>query len=91
MYEIYDFTTNSWRVLGVATDWFLAKYYRGISVKGNTYWIATQAAEKPHNDFILSFDFSTEMFQSLSLPHPLQYGISAFISRERRTTLSPTY
>ncbi|ESQ47531.1 hypothetical protein EUTSA_v10022121mg, partial [Eutrema salsugineum] len=56
-YEIYDFTSNSWRVLGVATDWFLALY------------------RTPHAWFLLSFDFSTERFQSMSLPlpHPFPY------------------
>ncbi|KAG5378499.1 hypothetical protein IGI04_026341 [Brassica rapa subsp. trilocularis] len=48
-YEIYDFTFDSWRVLGVTTDWFLAKYRRGgISFKGNTYWVATWS----HTDFL---------------------------------------
>lgn len=48
-YEIYDFTSDSWRVLGVTTDWFLAKYRRGgISFKGNTYWVATWS----HTDFL---------------------------------------
>ncbi|RIA04652.1 hypothetical protein BRARA_K01092, partial [Brassica rapa] len=75
-YEIYDFTSNTWRILGVATDWFLALYRRGISVKGNTFWIATQAWS-PHNNFLLSFDFSAEMFQSLSLPRPFPYSILA--------------
>uniref|UniRef100_A0A0D3ABC8 F-box domain-containing protein n=1 Tax=Brassica oleracea var. oleracea TaxID=109376 RepID=A0A0D3ABC8_BRAOL len=88
VYEIYDFNSNSWRVLGVATDWFLAKYRRDISVKGNTYWVATQAAEKPYHDFILSFDFSTEMFQNLSLPHPFPYGISSLsVVREEQLCL----
>ena len=88
VYEVYDFTTNLWRVLGVATDWFLAKYRGGISVKGNTYWVATQAVEKPNHDFILSFDFSTEMFQSLSLPYPFRYGISALsVVREEQLCL----
>ncbi|CAN7077286.1 unnamed protein product [Brassica oleracea var. botrytis] len=73
-YEIYDLTSDSWRVLGATTDWFLAKYRRGgISFKGNTYWVATWS----HTDFLLSFDFSTEMFQSLSLPHPYSHSISA--------------
>ncbi|KAF8080702.1 hypothetical protein N665_0926s0003 [Sinapis alba] len=88
VYEIYDFTSNTWRVLGVATDWFLAKYRRGVSSKGNTYWVATQAAEKPHHDFILIFDFSTEMFQSLSLPHLFPYGTSALsVVREEQLCL----
>ncbi|ESQ47529.1 hypothetical protein EUTSA_v10022074mg [Eutrema salsugineum] len=77
-YEIYDFTSNSWRVVGVATDWFLGEYRRGISVKGITYWGSTQV-ETPHVEFLLSFDFSTERFQSLSLPlsHPFPYSIAA--------------
>ncbi|KAL0742817.1 hypothetical protein Bca4012_084330 [Brassica carinata] len=75
-YEIYDFTSNTWRIIGVATDWFLALYRRGISVQGNTYWVATQAWS-PHNDFLLSFDFSAEKFQSLSLPHPFPDSILA--------------
>ncbi|ESQ47535.1 hypothetical protein EUTSA_v10022425mg [Eutrema salsugineum] len=73
-YEIYDFTSNSWRVVGVSIDWFLALSRRGISVKGNTYWVATQAGT-PHADYLLSFDFSTERFQTLPLPlpHPFPY------------------
>ncbi|CAL9222312.1 unnamed protein product, partial [Arabidopsis halleri] len=39
-YEIYDFTTDSWRVLGPKTDWYLPLSHCGVSVKGNTYWIA---------------------------------------------------
>lgn len=49
--------SDSWRVLGVA----------GISVKGNTYWVATRRSDV---DFLLIFDFSTELFQSQSFPHP---------------------
>ncbi|XP_056841631.1 putative F-box protein At3g23260 [Raphanus sativus] len=86
-YEIYDFTSNSWRTLGVATDWFLALYRRGISVKGNTYWVATQALS-PHNDFLLSFDFSAEKFQSLSLPRPFPDSILALsVVREEQLCL----
>ena len=86
-YEIYDFTSNTWRILGVATDWFLALYRRGISVKGNTFWIATQAWN-PHNNFLLSFDFSAEMFQSLSLPRPFPYSILALsVVREEQLCL----
>ncbi|XP_018487656.1 putative F-box protein At3g23260 [Raphanus sativus] len=87
-YEIYDFTSDSWRVLGVTTDWFLAKpRRRGVSLKGNTYWVATWN----HNDFLLSFDFSTEMFQSLSLPHPFPHSISALsVVRENKLCLFGT-
>uniref|UniRef100_A0A0D3BCX2 F-box domain-containing protein n=1 Tax=Brassica oleracea var. oleracea TaxID=109376 RepID=A0A0D3BCX2_BRAOL len=69
IYEVYDFTSDCWRVLGTATDWFLAADHRGISVKGNTYWVALQIVGL-HVEFILSFDFSKETFQSLPLPDP---------------------
>ncbi|ESQ47537.1 hypothetical protein EUTSA_v10021953mg [Eutrema salsugineum] len=88
-YKIYDFTSNSWRVLGVATDWFLALCRCGISLKGNTYWVATQAG-RPHH-FLLTFDYSTEMFQSLSIPHPFPYSISALsVGREEHLSLLGT-
>ncbi|CAA7012894.1 unnamed protein product [Microthlaspi erraticum] len=70
-YEIYDLASDSWRVLGVATDWFLASHRRGISVKGITYWVATRRLKV---NFLLSFDFSTERFQSRPLPHPFPYS-----------------
>ncbi|ESQ47507.1 hypothetical protein EUTSA_v10022368mg, partial [Eutrema salsugineum] len=56
-------------VLGVATNWFLPRSVRGISVKGNSYWVAwtPDAAE-----FVLSFDFSTEEFESRCLPRPVR-------------------
>ncbi|KAF2541178.1 hypothetical protein F2Q68_00031887, partial [Brassica cretica] len=49
---------------------------RGISVKGNTYWLATQP-QSPHSNFLLSFDFSAKRFNNLSLPQPFPFNISA--------------
>lgn len=62
---IYDFTSDSWRGVGVITDWFLVSSRRGVFVNGNTYWPAI--LQNSENDFLLSFDFSTERFQSFSL------------------------
>ncbi|CAA7012857.1 unnamed protein product [Microthlaspi erraticum] len=70
-YEVYDLTSNSWRVLGVATDWVLPKHFRGICVNGNAFWVA---ARRSFGYFLQSFDFSTEMFQSQSFPHPFPFG-----------------
>lgn len=56
-YEVYDLTSSSWRVLGVPTDLVLAQYRGGVSVKGTTYWVARRRVH-----FLLSVDFSTEMF-----------------------------
>ncbi|KAL0799515.1 hypothetical protein Bca101_054690 [Brassica carinata] len=89
-YEIYDFTSNSWKVLGVANDWFLALSRRGVSLKGNTYWVATRSVGRPSLDFLLSFNFTTEMFESLSLPptFPISNSISALsVVREEELCL----
>ena len=63
--------TSTW-----CSDWFLSQYSRGISVKGNTYWLATQP-QSPHSNFLLSFDFSAKRFNNLSLPQPFPFNISA--------------
>nr|VDC94233.1 unnamed protein product [Brassica oleracea] len=73
--EVYDFTSDSWRVLGTATDWYIPDYRHGISMKGNTYWLAMRMV-KPDTEFILGFDFSKETFQCLSRPHP-SLGLTA--------------
>lgn len=68
-YDIYDFTSNKWRGVGKKTkDWFIPWCRgRGVSVNGNTYWLAFSRSELDQR-FLLSFDFSTERFQSQSLP-----------------------
>ncbi|XP_010430744.1 PREDICTED: putative F-box protein At4g10190 [Camelina sativa] len=68
-YEIYDFTSDSWRVVGETSDWSIhGLRRRGMSVNGNTYWLASSPFPDSQNDFLLSFDFSTERFESVSLP-----------------------
>lgn len=60
-----------------------------MSVKGNTYWIAFNFS---HQDtpigrkFLLSFDFSTERFASLSLPFDLSYDrlMALSVTREEQ-------
>ncbi|EFH38896.1 hypothetical protein ARALYDRAFT_333266 [Arabidopsis lyrata subsp. lyrata] len=75
-YEIYDFSSNSWRVLDITPDWEIESYQRGASLKGNTYFIAKEKiifeedGEYPEPpDYLLCFDFTTESFgQFLPLP-----------------------
>ncbi|KAJ4871974.1 F-box/kelch-repeat protein [Raphanus sativus] len=63
-FELYDFISDSWRVLDVDKhDWDISA--RGVSVKGNTYWVA----KKKDDQFILSFDFTRERFGFLPLPY----------------------
>lgn len=69
-YEIYDFTTYSWRVLGASSEWLFEKNCCGVSVKGNTYWVALAREWGPYPKGLLSFDFSTEICLSLCLLQP---------------------
>ncbi|KAG5377937.1 hypothetical protein IGI04_025779 [Brassica rapa subsp. trilocularis] len=41
VFEIYELSSDSWRVLDVDTpEWFIKP--RGVSLKGNAYWLASQ-------------------------------------------------
>lgn len=40
-YEIYDFKSNSWRVLDILPDWEIQFYRHGVSLMGNTYFVTT--------------------------------------------------
>ncbi|EFH59675.1 hypothetical protein ARALYDRAFT_319045 [Arabidopsis lyrata subsp. lyrata] len=66
-YEIYDFTNDSWRVLGVTTNRIIRQNHP-------------------------VFDFSTERFQSLSLPQPFPYIVAALsVVREEQLCLLGYY
>ncbi|CAN8239411.1 unnamed protein product [Cochlearia groenlandica] len=80
-YEIYDFTSDSWRVLDVTPDWDIDFYQRGVTLKGNAYFFAKQKLMSEGfgddedidttetEDFLLCFDFTAERFgQRLPLP-----------------------
>ncbi|KAG7578383.1 F-box domain [Arabidopsis thaliana x Arabidopsis arenosa] len=85
-YEIYDFTNDSWRVLGAATEWIFGQN-NPVSMKGNTYWVV-YCTGWPYNKVLLSFDFSREKFQSLSLPQPFPSVIAALsVVREEKLCL----
>ncbi|CAH8260801.1 unnamed protein product [Arabidopsis lyrata] len=67
-FEIYEFNSDSWRVLDDAIhDWHLAAQGRGVSYKGNTYWVASDTQDLV-DDFLLEFDFTKERFRRLRLP-----------------------
>ncbi|XP_010512966.1 PREDICTED: putative F-box protein At3g17500 [Camelina sativa] len=60
---IYEFNSDSWRSLDDVILGCMIKS-RGVSLQGNTYWIASQVKDF----FLLSFDFATETFGRLNLP-----------------------
>ncbi|KAG7585368.1 F-box-like domain superfamily [Arabidopsis thaliana x Arabidopsis arenosa] len=70
VYEIYDFSSNSWKVLDVPTDdCHISSHINGASLKGNTYFLARKkGVTKILEDLLLCFDFTTESFRPLPLP-----------------------
>ncbi|CAL9220659.1 unnamed protein product [Arabidopsis halleri] len=70
-YEIYDFSSSSWKVSYVTPDWSIRFYQRGVSLKGNTYFVGQTVNENMEADILLCFDFTTERFvPPLPLPYP---------------------
>ncbi|KAL1219273.1 F-box protein [Cardamine amara subsp. amara] len=71
-FEIYSFRSNSWKVLHVNPDWDIGFFRHGLSLGGNTYWIAQDKKHGTHGPFfVLCFDFTTEKFEQ-RLPLPFQ-------------------
>ncbi|KAJ4886810.1 putative F-box/kelch-repeat protein [Raphanus sativus] len=65
-YEIYEFNSDSWRVLDAISDyWPYLWHDLAISLKEDTYWLNSKTNENPS---IVRFDFTTERFERLPLP-----------------------
>ncbi|AEE78551.2 F-box family protein [Arabidopsis thaliana] len=64
--DVYDFSSDSWRVLDVNPDCDIPFYQTGVSLKGNTYFFGqevTQATKVTEIETcLLCFDFTTERF-----------------------------
>ncbi|KAG7565042.1 Galactose oxidase/kelch beta-propeller [Arabidopsis suecica] len=64
--DVYDFSSDSWRVLDVNPDGDIPFYQSGVSLKGNTYFFGqevTQASKVTDIETcLLCFDFTTERF-----------------------------
>lgn len=69
-FEIYDFSSNSWKVLDVTPDWDIWAHQRGVTLKGNAYFPAQKMIKTRRvGGFLLCFDFTRERFGSrLSVP-----------------------
>ncbi|XP_024015244.1 F-box protein At1g66490 [Eutrema salsugineum] len=71
-YEIYEFDSDSWRVLDLSPDCY--EILRSVSLKGNTYFLA---GEETFKGFLLCFDFTAERFgPRLPLPASHPYFMS---------------
>ncbi|KAL0719275.1 hypothetical protein Bca4012_068599 [Brassica carinata] len=77
-FEIFSLNSNSWKVVDVNPDWHIPYFYRGLSLKGNSYWFAEEKLslqETRGRLFLLCFNFTTESFGPLlPLPFHCRYG-----------------
>ncbi|CAN8258177.1 unnamed protein product [Cochlearia groenlandica] len=81
VFEIYDFNSNTWRILDITTEFRFGKFDRdGVYMKGKTYWIVTTKEEKKYNMSLLSFDYTTERFERLCLPRQCTIYQNLFLS-----------
>ncbi|EOA14925.1 hypothetical protein CARUB_v10028268mg [Capsella rubella] len=86
-FEIYEFTTKSWRNLDVSPKGNLQS--RGVSLKGDVYWLFKRTKRNKYS--LLSFDFSTETLQYLYVPFEMRVCIHATMAlsvvREKHLSL----
>jgi len=65
--DVYDFSSDSWRVLDIDIDWHELFSHNSVSLKGNTYFFGRKGpVDKVFvtntRDYLLSFDFTKERF-----------------------------
>ncbi|KFK34027.1 hypothetical protein AALP_AA5G092400 [Arabis alpina] len=99
--DVYDFSTDSWRVLDISPDSKELCFSNGVSLKGNAYLfdeelttVETEEADTVEVDYLVCFDFTTERFgPRLSLPfHPPYPSIETLtLSSVRDEKLSVLY
>ncbi|KAG7552575.1 F-box domain [Arabidopsis thaliana x Arabidopsis arenosa] len=77
-FEIYEFTSSTWRVLEVTTNFLIRSH--GVSLKGNSFWLDS-------GSYLLSFDFTTERFGHQCLPFTVNDAAALSIVREEKLSV----
>ncbi|XP_010431687.1 PREDICTED: probable F-box protein At5g47300 [Camelina sativa] len=95
-FEIYDINSNSWRTLDATPNCHLVCGESGASLKGKTYWIASQGKEKHPGIFLVSFDYTREKFERLTGQIPIamdDQNVALSVVREEKLAvlLKPEY
>ncbi|KAJ4916778.1 F-box protein [Raphanus sativus] len=81
-YEIYDFESSTWKTLDVTPYWRILCCQCGASLKGNTYWPASQRRSTDDDvldDHIICFDYKSESFGPL-LRLPFDAGRDDYVT-----------
>lgn len=86
-FEVYDFSSDSWRFLDISFDHDYEPFFRTVlSLKGNTYF--------PGRNYLVCFDFTTERFgRCMPLPytyHP-DYALDQFWVRDEKVAVAVEY
>ncbi|ESQ47587.1 hypothetical protein EUTSA_v10021950mg [Eutrema salsugineum] len=84
-FEIYELSSNSWRIVNPRSCPRIGIRYRGVTLKGNTYWISKDDNE---DNYLLTFDFTGERFKRLCLPTIQNRGSYMALSSVREEELS---
>ncbi|XP_056842675.1 putative F-box protein At3g17620 isoform X2 [Raphanus sativus] len=87
-HDIYDFKSDSWRVLDLTSDWIILDYREGLSLKGNTYFVARER-EVEYRESLICFDFTSERFRHcLDLESNYRNGDTVILSAVREEQLA---
>ncbi|KAJ4894070.1 F-box protein [Raphanus sativus] len=78
--DIYDLSCDTWKTPDEAFHSSFIEYKKpGVSLKGNTYWLAK--GRDSENCYLLCFDFTSERFGArLPLPFDFTYGCNVSLS-----------
>ncbi|CAA7029652.1 unnamed protein product [Microthlaspi erraticum] len=87
-FQVYAMKSNSWRDLDATLDFIIKELDRGVSLKGKTYWIADDIISLGHKTFLVSFDYSTDIFEHLCLPQQCSRSETLSLSVVRGEKLS---
>ncbi|KAF2541017.1 hypothetical protein F2Q68_00031807 [Brassica cretica] len=77
-FEIYEFSSDSWRFLdGISLDYYI--HGSGwVSLHGNTDWVGSERKDKDSSIFLLSFDFTREIWTFKSSSSSTTYDAISF-------------
>ncbi|EOA29268.1 hypothetical protein CARUB_v10025542mg [Capsella rubella] len=87
-FEIYEINTKVWKTLDVTLDCELEHVDHSKSLKGKTCWFASDENEEQRGMFLVSFDYTTEVFERLLPPCQCLYHKAFSLSVVREEKLS---
>ncbi|EFH58945.1 hypothetical protein ARALYDRAFT_897247 [Arabidopsis lyrata subsp. lyrata] len=89
IHEINSNDSNSWRIIDATRKCHVNHTDYGVSLKGNTYWFASDEEQEQLGVFLLSFDYTTERFRRQCLPYqcPIFETVSLSVIRDEKLSV----